>query len=51
MERWQAYAGRSLGEAFQAAYEDIKEHGEEYLDRFRKEVLGGKGKDSNQKRP
>jgi len=45
--RWRRYEGRPLAEAFQAAYNDAKEHWEEYIERFRREVLGGKDKDKD----
>lgn len=45
IQRWRSYEGRPLAEAFRAAYEDVKENWERYIELFKREVSDGKDKD------
>lgn len=47
IQRWRSYEDRPLTEAFRAAYQDVKENWERYIELFKREVFHDGDKDKN----
>lgn len=47
IQQWRSYEDRPLSAAFDAAYEDVKEHWERYIELFKREVINGRDESEN----